>query len=145
VVPQREPDLPQSKPLTNGTRSVRPDDHRRRATNGAPDVPQPRPGHENAPVPVPAKPERVPTGMDARDRLLAVLLDDPERAVHAAEELEACLRELDRLSSEMRKEHAALRDVLRRLVAAGLRREQLARLAGMPRAEIDEQLATSGH
>jgi hypothetical protein len=35
--------------------------------------------------------------------------------------------------------------VLHRLVAAGLRREQLARLAGMPRAEIDEQLATSGH
>jgi len=74
---------------------------------------------------------------DARDRLLAVLLDDPERAVGAAVELEACLVELGRLSDSVRRERAELRDLLHRLRAAGLRPEQLARLAGMPLAEVE--------
>lgn len=74
---------------------------------------------------------------DARDRLLAVLLDDPERAVGAAVELETCLRELDRLSDAVRTGRAALRDVLQRLASAGLRPDQLARLAGMPLAEVE--------
>jgi hypothetical protein len=77
---------------------------------------------------------------DARDRLLAVLLDDPERAVGAAVELETCLRELDRLSDAVRTSRVALRDVLHRLAAAGLRPDQLARLAKLPQAEVEELL-----
>jgi hypothetical protein len=77
---------------------------------------------------------------DVRDRLLAVLLDDPERAVGATVELEACLRELGRLSDAVRKERAVLPDVLHRLTAAGLRPEQLARLAAMPVAEVERLL-----
>jgi hypothetical protein len=77
---------------------------------------------------------------DARDRLLSVLLDDPERAVGATVELEACLRELDRLSDAVRTGRAALRDVLHRLASAGLRPEQMARLAKLPQAEVEELL-----
>jgi hypothetical protein len=77
---------------------------------------------------------------DVRDRLLAVLLDDPERAVGATVELEACLRELGRLSDAVRKERAVLPDVFHRLTAAGLRPEQLARLAAMPVAEVERLL-----
>ena len=36
----------------------------------------------------------------------------------------------------MRAGRAALRDVLHRLAAAGLRPDQLARLAGLPEAEV---------
>jgi hypothetical protein len=108
------------------------------------------------PVPVPPDPERaaVPAprpdnedegrqrtpAPDARDRLLAVLLDDPERAVGAADELENCLRELDRLSDAVRAGRAGLRDVLHRLAAAGLRPDQLARLARLPEHDVRELL-----
>ncbi|GAA5132511.1 hypothetical protein [Pseudonocardia adelaidensis] len=78
---------------------------------------------------------------DARDRLLAVLLDDPERAVGATVELESCLRELDRLSDAVRSERSALRDVLHRLAAAGLRPDQMARLARMPLPEVEALLS----
>lgn len=77
---------------------------------------------------------------DPRDRLLAVLLDDPERAVGATVELETCLRELDRLSDAVRAGRAALRDVLHRLAATGLRPDQLARLARLPQGEVRELL-----
>jgi hypothetical protein len=99
-------------------------------------VPAPRPDHDDAGQ------EGAPAS-DARDRLLAVLLDDPERAVGAAVELETCLRELDRLSDAMRTGRAALRDVLHRLAAAGLRPDQLARLARLPEAEVHELLQSA--
>lgn len=73
---------------------------------------------------------------DARDRLLAVLLDDPVRAVGAAVELEACRRQLDRLGDAVRHERAALGDVLGRLSGAGLAPDQLARLSGLSAAEL---------
>jgi hypothetical protein len=108
-------------------------------------VPNPRSGHDDA-----ARPDIVAgndaarqvrsSAPDVRDRLLAVLLDDPERAVGATVELEACLRELGRLSDAVRKERAVLPDVLHRLTAAGLRPEQLARLAAMPVAEVERLL-----
>jgi hypothetical protein len=96
-------------------------------------VPAPRPGNDGV-----ARQEG--SVSDARDRLLAVLLDDPEQAVGAAVELETCLHELDRLSDAVRAGRAALRDVLHRLAAAGLRPEQLARLARMPQAEVEALL-----
>jgi hypothetical protein len=99
-------------------------------------VPAPRPDNDGA-----ARPD--PPLSDARDRLLAVLLDDPERAVGAAVELEACLGELDRLSDAVRTGRVALRGVLHRLAAAGLRPDQLARLARLPQAEVQELLASA--
>jgi hypothetical protein len=96
-------------------------------------VPAPRPGNDGV-----ARQDG--SVSDARDRLLAVLLDDPEQAVGAAVELETCLHELDRLSDAVRAGRAALRDVLHRLAAAGLRPEQLARLARMPQAEVEALL-----
>ncbi|WP_300012218.1 hypothetical protein [Pseudonocardia sp.] len=75
---------------------------------------------------------------DARDRLLAVLLDDPVRAVGATVELESCRRQLDRLTGAVQHERATLRAVLARLSAAGLAPDQLARLSGLP----DDELAT---
>lgn len=78
---------------------------------------------------------------DVRDRLLAVLLHDPECAVGAAAELEACRGRLDRLSDAMRHERAALGDVLDRLAAAGLRPDQLARLSDLPVDEVRQLLA----
>jgi hypothetical protein len=97
-------------------------------------MPTPRPEHVDV-VPRPGG-----SAPDARDRLLAVLLDDPERAVGAAVELEACLRELDRLSDAVRKKRGVLPDVFHRLAGSGLRPEQLARLAGMPLAEVEKLL-----
>lgn len=73
---------------------------------------------------------------DARDRLLAVLLDDPMRAVGAAVELESCRRRLDRLAGALEHERSTLRDVLDRLTAAGLSPDQLARLAGPSDPEL---------
>jgi hypothetical protein len=75
------------------------------------------------PPPVPPAPAQPSFARaDARDRLLAVLLDDPARAVGAAAELEAC--------------RTQLQDVLQRLAGTGLRPEQLARLAGLPVDEV---------
>jgi hypothetical protein len=96
-------------------------------------VPAPRPDNDGVT-------QQDGSASDARDRLLAVLLDDPERAVGATVELETCLRELDRLSDAVRTGRAALRDVLHRLASAGLRPEQLARLAQLPQAEVEDLL-----
>lgn len=73
---------------------------------------------------------------DARDRLLAVLLEDPVSAVGATMELEACRSQLDRLSDAMRHERGVLSDILARLADTGLNPEQLARLAGLPIEEV---------
>lgn len=80
-------------------------------------------------------------GGDARDRLLAVLLDDPVRAVGAAVELEACRRQLDRLSDAVRHERHTLGSVLARLADAGLAPDQLARLSGLTDTELRSLLA----
>jgi hypothetical protein len=92
----------------------------------------------------PERAEQVPVRADARDRLLAVLLADPVRAVGAATELEASRQQLDRLSEAMRHERVALAGALNRLAAAGLAPEQLARLAGLPVDEVRALLATAG-
>jgi hypothetical protein len=84
----------------------------------------------------------VPSG-DARDRLLAVLVADPGHAVQAVCDLQACERQLDRLSAAVRHERAALSGVLRRLAAAGLDRDQLTRLTGLPPTDVHDLLAAA--
>ncbi|MHA6779938.1 hypothetical protein ACVGOW_02915 [Pseudonocardia saturnea] len=89
------------------------------------------------------EPAAAPRGRgDARDRLLAVLLDDPVRAVGAAVELEACRRQLDRLTDAVRHERHILGSVLARLAEAGLAPDQLARLSGLSDEELRNLLAT---
>jgi hypothetical protein len=78
---------------------------------------------------------------DARDRLLAVLLDDPVRTVGAAAALEASSAQLSRLTAAVTHERDVLGVHLSRLAAAGLQPEQLAALAGLPAAEIRDLLA----
>ena len=77
---------------------------------------------------------------DARDRLLAVLLDDPMRAVGAAVDLQECQERLDRLTASLKDEHGRLGDVLGRLACSGLRPDQLARLSGLSDIEVAELL-----
>jgi hypothetical protein len=86
--------------------------------------------------------EPAPPGRgDARDRLLAVLLDDPVRAVGATVELEACRRQLDRLTDSVRHERRTLAAVLARLAESGLAPDQLARLSGLSDEELRSLLA----
>lgn len=79
-------------------------------------------------------------GGDVRDRLLAVLLEDPVRAVDATVELDTCRRQLERLTGAVEHERAALRAVLGRLAATGLSDEQLARLAQLSVREVRDLL-----
>jgi hypothetical protein len=116
-----------------------------RWTDGRGAVPPPRPEHALDGTSRPQLPGWTAAGgrasTDVRDRLLAVLLDDPERAVGAAEELARCLRALESLTDALRHEREVLRDVLRRLADAGLCAEQLAQLAGIPLADVEALLA----
>ena len=77
---------------------------------------------------------------DARDRLLAVLLDDPMRAVGATVDLQDCQERLDRLAASLQDERGRLGEVLGRLARSGLRPDQLARLSGLSDAEVAELL-----
>lgn len=114
----------------------------RAAAPGQPDGPAPdAPGAPDGDAwQVPPPP---PRGRgDVRDRLLAVLLDDPVRAVGAAVELEACRRQLDRLTDAVRHERDVLGSVLARLAEAGLAPDQLARLSGLSDEELRSLLPT---
>jgi hypothetical protein len=71
-----------------------------------------------------------------RDRLLAVLLPDPDRAVGATVDLDSSQGALQRLSETVRQEQAALGAVLRRLLDSGLSVEQVAKLAGLPTCDV---------
>jgi Arc/MetJ family transcription regulator len=71
-----------------------------------------------------------------RDRLLAVLLADPDRAVGATVDLDSSQGELQRLSEAVRRERAALGAVLRRLLESGLSIEQVATLSGLPTCDV---------
>ncbi|ODT99483.1 MAG: hypothetical protein ABS81_25640 [Pseudonocardia sp. SCN 72-86] len=72
----------------------------------------------------------------ARDRLLAVLLDDPDRAVGATVELDRVREQLDRLVEAVRHEKDALAGLVDKLASAGLDDAQIARLAGIPAGEV---------
>jgi hypothetical protein len=71
-----------------------------------------------------------------RDRLLAVLLTDPDRAVGATVDLDSSQGTLQRLSEAVRQEQASLGAVLRRLLDSGLSVEQVAKLAGRPTCDV---------
>jgi hypothetical protein len=73
---------------------------------------------------------------DARDRLLAALLADPVRALGATADLESVRNQLDRLNEQVSHERDVLGQILHRLASAGLDDAQIARLAGLPAAEV---------
>lgn len=99
-----------------------------------------------APAIRPEKPPPDPPAApgDARDRLLAVLLDDPEQALVATTDLDACRGRLQGLDAALRHERGVLADVLARLAATGLDHEQLSRLADLPVDEVRHLLAQQG-
>ncbi|HTF49772.1 MAG TPA: hypothetical protein VK735_20210 [Pseudonocardia sp.] len=79
--------------------------------------------------------------MDAKDRLLRVLLADPVRALHAVGDLEASRGQLDRLNESVRYQRRQLADAARRLRGAGLTPAQVAQLAGFGEGELVTLLA----
>ncbi|GEL23811.1 hypothetical protein PSU4_27650 [Pseudonocardia sulfidoxydans NBRC 16205] len=83
-----------------------------------------------------AGPDRAAPDGVARDRLLAVLLEDPDRAVGATVELDRVRGQLDRLVEAVRHEQDALAGLVERLASAGLDDAQIARLAGIPVGEV---------
>jgi hypothetical protein len=82
-----------------------------------------------------------PDHADARDRLLQVLLTDPERALSAADDLQDCLEQLARLTESVSYQKRELANVARRLRVAGLTPAQVARLAGLGEGELVSLLA----
>lgn len=83
---------------------------------------------------------------DARDRLLAVLLDNPTQAVEAMMELDSVHAHLDRLTQTIeaiRRERGVLGGVLTRLTDTGLRPQQLAKLTELPLPEVHELLRST--
>lgn len=77
----------------------------------------------------------------AKDRLLQVLLIDPDRALHAVNDLEVCRNQLDQLNEAMDQQLRLLADAARRLRGAGLTPAQVARLAGCGEGELASLLA----
>ncbi|MBA3906082.1 MAG: hypothetical protein H0X35_05260, partial [Pseudonocardiales bacterium] len=82
---------------------------------------------------------------DARDRLLAALLDDPRDAVGAVVDLQDCQERMDRLTGALTEERGRLRDVLGRLARSGLRVNQLARLSGLSDGDVADLLRRNIH
>lgn len=72
----------------------------------------------------------------AKDRLLRVLLSDPETALVAVGDLADCLEQLDRLTESVGHQRGELAKVARRLRSAGLTTTQVAQLAGVGEGEL---------
>jgi len=124
---------PTATPALSAARSATP-------TTGNPDNPR-----DGAPSPIPTRAGQPTSSGDVRDRLLAVLLDNPTQAVRAVTELDAARGHLDRLTEALdaiRRERGVLGEVLARLAATGLRPDQLATLAGLPLTEVHDLLPT---
>ncbi|MBO0876933.1 MAG: hypothetical protein J2P19_26460, partial [Pseudonocardia sp.] len=68
-------------------------------------------------------------------------LTDPDRALHAVGDLEACRQRLDKLHRSMHEQRRLLADAARRLRGAGLTPAQVARLAGFGEGEMVSLLA----
>jgi hypothetical protein len=99
-----------------------------------------QPGNQAASPSAAATSAGAPT-MDAKDRLLRVLLADPARALHAVGDLEASRGQLDRLNESVRYQRRQLADAARRLRGAGLTPAQVAQLAGFGEGELVTLLA----
>jgi hypothetical protein len=82
-----------------------------------------------------------PWSEGAKDRLLRVLLTDPDRALHAVGDLEHSQGRLDQLHDTMQHQRRQLADAARRLRVAGLTPAQVARLAGLGEGELVSLLA----
>jgi hypothetical protein len=82
---------------------------------------------------------------EARDRLLAALLDDPRSAVGAVVELQDCQERMNRIKGALHEERGRLRDVLGRLARSGLRADQLARLSGLADSDVADLLRRNAH
>jgi HAMP domain-containing protein len=95
----------------------------------------------SAAAPSAAAPSAGTPPMDAKDRLLRVLLADPARALHAVGDLEASRGQLDRLNESVRYQRRQLADAARRLRGAGLTPAQVAQLAGFGEGELVTLLA----
>ncbi|HEX4246264.1 MAG TPA: FUSC family protein, partial [Pseudonocardia sp.] len=80
---------------------------------------------------------------DSRDRLLHVLLEEPERALDAAADLLSSRHELDRSGGSRRRSRERLAASVGRLRAAGLTSAQIAELAGFTEDELVALLAGS--
>jgi hypothetical protein len=74
--------------------------------------------------------------LDVRDRLLRVLLADPDWTLHAVGDLEASRTQLDRLNDSVSYQRRHLADAARRLRGAGLTPAQVAQLAGFGEGEL---------
>ncbi len=77
----------------------------------------------------------------AKDRLLRVLLSDPETALVAVGDLTECREQLDRLTESVGHQRGELAKVARRLRSAGLTSAQVAQLAGFGEGELATLLA----
>lgn len=84
-----------------------------------------------------------PAQPDLRDRLLAVLLDNPQEALGAAAELDGHREQLAQLSDALARQEEQLRGLVGKLSAAGLASDQVARLADLPQAEVERLLEQS--
>jgi hypothetical protein len=111
------------------------------ARAAAPDVPTRSAGGTAASGARPDRAGRGTGGTDPKDRLLRVLLPDPDRAVRAVTDLEASKAQLDRLTESVHYQRRQLADAARRLRRAGLNPAQVAQLAGLGEGELVTLLA----
>jgi hypothetical protein len=109
--------------------------------NGLTAVPQPPPGGDQTGGDQTNGTAGDGTEGDAKDRLLRVLLADPDRALHAVGDLEASRSQLDRLNDSVQHQQRQLADAARRLRGAGLTPAQVAQLAGFGEGELVTLLA----
>jgi hypothetical protein len=139
VPPEREP--AEQAPVTPGPaasgngRHVPPTP----ARPPAPGVPTPSADGADGAAASGARPhpaERGTGGTDPKDRLLRVLLLDPDRALRAVTDLEASKAQLERLTESVHYQRRQLADAARRLRRAGLTPAQVAQLAGFGEGEL---------
>jgi chemotaxis protein histidine kinase CheA len=124
--PPAEPDLPAEPSAANPPAEA--------DSPGEPDPPA-----ETDPPAAANPPSRIEPPLEyeaAKDRLLRVLLTDPDRAVSAVGDLEECRGQLDRLNESVEFQRRQLAHVARRLRGAGLTAAQVAQLAGFGEGEL---------
>lgn len=102
----------------------------------ASDVPTPSAGGAAASSARPDRAGHDTGGTDPKDRLLRVLLPDPDRALRAVTDLEASKAQLERLTESVHYQRRQLADAARRLRRAGLTPAQVAQLAGLGEGEL---------